>query len=73
MAAYEFISATVTLVYETGVKPNGDAIFATQTYQNVSQNAPAEQLSAVCAGIASLSKHVLNDIVKTQKDTIEMN
>lgn len=70
MAAYDFVSAAVTLTYEAGQKPNGDALFVAQTYQNVSQSATAEQLNAVCAGIASLSEHGLNAVVKTQKDSI---
>ena len=73
MAAYEYISATLTLVYEVGMKANGDAMFASQTYSSVNKNASVEQLATVCAGIASLSQHVLNDVVKTQKDAIVSN
>ncbi|MER2106031.1 MAG: DUF1659 domain-containing protein [Solibacillus sp.] len=73
MAAYEFVSAMVTLVYEAGIKPNGDTLFTTQTYRNIAPGTSAEQLGAVCTGIASLCQHTLNDVVKTQKDAITTN
>lgn len=73
MAAYEHISATLTLVYEVGMDGNGDAIFASQTYRSVDEGATVQQLSAVAAGIASLCEHPLNDVVKTQKDAIVNN
>lgn len=70
MAGYDFLSATITLVYETGVDGKGESVFASQTYRNVANNVPAEQLSAVCAAVGGLSQHLLYDAVKTQKESI---
>ncbi|MCP1144953.1 DUF1659 domain-containing protein [Lysinibacillus endophyticus] len=70
MAAYTFESASLKLVFETGMDEFGKPIFSSKTYQNVRPNVQPEQLFAVVQAIASLCQDPLNDMKRIVTETV---
>ncbi|WP_068982623.1 DUF1659 domain-containing protein [Lysinibacillus xylanilyticus] len=66
MANVNFLGATFRLKYVTGHNDQNEPMFTTQTYRNLNGSHTAEELVAVASGIASLSSHKLDSIVKQE-------
>ncbi|MEL3961385.1 DUF1659 domain-containing protein [Lysinibacillus endophyticus] len=72
MASYNFDSASLKLVFETGMDEFGQPIFSSKTYQNLRPNVQPEQLSEVVQAIASLSQDPLNDVKRIVTESVSL-
>lgn len=70
MNEFGFLSATLTVFYQTGLDEFNEPIIKSSTYRNLEMNATAQQLQTVAAAIVGLTEYDYIESVKTQKESI---
>ncbi|SOC06225.1 uncharacterized protein DUF1659 [Ureibacillus xyleni] len=72
MAAYNFDSASVKLVFVSGMDEFGKPVFTSKTYQNLRPDVQPEQLSSVVYAIAGLCQNPLNDVKRIVSESVDL-
>ena len=70
MNEFGFLSATMTVFYQTGLDDFNEPVIKTSTYRNVANNVSAAQVEAVAQAIVGLSDYEYIESVKTQKEVV---
>lgn len=70
MNGFGFLSATMTVFYQTGLDDFNEPVIKTSTYRNVANNVSAAQVEAVAQAIVGLSDYEYIESVKTQKEVV---
>ena len=70
MNEFGFLSATMTVFYQTGLDDFNEPVIKTSTYRNVTNNVSAAQVEAVAQAIVGLSDYEYIESVKTQKEVV---
>ena len=70
MNEFGFLSATMTVFYQTGLDDYNEPVIKTSTYRNVANNVSAAQVEAVAQAIVGLSDYEYIESVKTQKEVV---
>ena len=73
MAAFDFLSASVSLTYQIGTDDYNEPVYKATTYRNLHSGVSANELSVACSAIASLTTDSLFEISKSQKELIYEN
>ena len=70
MNEFGFLSATLTVVYQTGVDEFNEPVIKSSTFRNVAMNATAQQFHTVATTIVGLTDYDYIESVKTQKESV---
>ncbi|MEK5185236.1 DUF1659 domain-containing protein [Solibacillus sp. FSL W7-1324] len=70
MNEFGFLTATLTVYYQTGLDEFNEPIIKSSTFRNLERNATAQQLYTVATTIVGLTDYDFIESVKTQKDII---
>ena len=70
MNEFGFLSATLTVFYQTGVDEFNEPVIKNSTFRNVAMNATAQQLHTVATTIVGLTDYDYIESVKTQKESV---
>lgn len=70
MNEFGFLSATLTVYYQTGLDEFNEPMIKSSTLRNLERNATAQQLYTVGTTIVGLTDYDYIESVKTQKETI---
>lgn len=70
MNEFGFLSATLTVYYQTGLDEFNEPMIKSSTFRNLERNATARQLYTVGTTIVGLTDYDYIESVKTQKETI---
>ncbi|MBD8032934.1 MULTISPECIES: DUF1659 domain-containing protein [Solibacillus] len=70
MNEFGFLSATLTVFYQTGVDEFNEPVIKSSTFRNVALNATAQQLHNVATTIVGLTDYDYIESVKTQKESV---
>lgn len=70
MNEFGFLSATLTVFYQTGLDEFGEPVIKSTTYRNLGNNVTAQQLETVALAIVGLTDYNYIESVKTQKDSV---
>ncbi|MER2048796.1 MAG: DUF1659 domain-containing protein [Solibacillus sp.] len=70
MNEFGFLSATLTVYYQTGLDEFNEPMIKSSTFRNLERNATAQQLYTVGTTIVGLTDYDYIEAVKTQKETI---
>lgn len=70
MNEFGFLSATLTVYYQTGLDEFNEPTIKSSTFRNLERNATAQQLYTVGTTIVGLTDYDYIESVKTQKETI---
>ena len=70
MNEFGFLSATLTVFYQTGLDEFNEPIIKSSTYRNLERNATAQQPYTVATTIVGLTDYDYIESVKTQKDSV---
>ena len=73
MAAFDFLSGSVSLTYQIGTDDYNEPVYKATTYRNLHSGVSANELSVACNAIASLTTDSLFEISKSQKELIYEN
>lgn len=71
MNEFGFLSATLTVFYQTGLDEFNEPVIKSTTYRNLGNNVTAHQLETVALAIVGLTDYDYIESVKTQKDSVE--
>lgn len=71
MNEFGFLSATLTVFYQTGLDEFDEPVIKSTTYRNLGNNVTARQLETVALAIVGLTDYNYIESVKTQKDSVE--
>ena len=67
MNEFSFLSATMTVFYQTGFDEFNEPIIKSATYRNLADNVTATQIEAVAQALVRLTDYNYIESVKTQK------
>ncbi|WP_339171130.1 DUF1659 domain-containing protein [Solibacillus sp. FSL R5-0691] len=70
MNEFGFLTATLTVYFQTGLDEFNEPIIKSSTFRNLERNATAQQLYTVATTIVGLTDYDFIESVKTQKDII---
>ena len=70
MNEFGFLSATLTVFYQTGLDEFNEPVIKSSTFRNVAMNATAQQLQTVATTIVGLTDYDYIESVKTQKESV---
>ncbi|MGN7477299.1 DUF1659 domain-containing protein [Solibacillus silvestris] len=70
MNEFGFLSASLSVFFQTGVDEYNEPIIKSATYRNLANNVTAQQLHTVALAIVGLTDYSYIESVKTQKESV---